>query len=152
MQVLSSSEKDVVQKGLRMDVLDIWQIVSNPQIWPLFLTFVGGYIMMNVFIGHSRLKDSFSELEKILIAFGVGFLFEYFLFFPPVVLANFWYPFLPSDPYVTSAILFCSVSAAILFYAIYDERKENFIKRTKRAVIFLMVPSLTSQRSQLLWR
>jgi hypothetical protein len=95
--------------------------------------------MMNVFLGHSRLKNDFSEFEKILIAFGIGSLFEYFMFYLPVVLVNFWRPFL-GDVYVTSAILFCSVSAGALFYAIYEERNEKFIDRTKRILMLLLVP------------
>lgn len=123
-----------------MDVLDFWQILTNPQIWPLFLTFLGGYVMMNVFLGHSKLKKDFSELERILIAFGIGFLFVYFLFLPPVAMLNFWFPFLGENAYVISAILFCAVASSALFYAIYEERREKFIEAAKKILLGSIVP------------
>jgi len=121
-----------------MSLSDILQVFTNPQIWPLFLTFLGGYVMMNVFLGRNRLKK-FSELEKILIAFGIGSLFEYFIFYPPVALFKFWFPSLVDNVYMTSAFIFCIASAEALFFAIYGERREKFIERTKRILMILLV-------------
>ena len=132
-----------------MEITDIWQVVINPQLWPLFLTFLGGYVMMNVFIGHDRLKkQQFSDLERLLIALGIGFLFEYFLFLPAVLLVSLWVPNLGENAYMVSSILFCSVSAGALFQGMYDEARDGSINGAKgilmRAiVIFSLVVSLT---------
>jgi hypothetical protein len=132
-----------------MEITDIWQVVTNPQIWPLFLTFLGGYVMMNVFIGRDRLKkQQVSDLERLLIALGIGFLFEYFLFLPTVFMISLWVPYLGENAYMVSSILFCSVSAGALFFGMYAEGRDSSIDGAKKIlriaiVIFSFVVALT---------
>jgi len=94
---------------------------------------------MNVFFGHDRMK-SFPELERILIALGIGFLFEFLIFLPPITLANYWYPFLGENGSFWAAALFCAVAACALFYEIYGERRESFIEGAKKILLMLIAP------------
>lgn len=119
-----------------MEITDILQVLTNPQAWPLFLTFLGGYVMMNVFFERAKVKN-FTELERVLIAFGIGVLFEYFLFYPLVTLASFWRPF--SDNLAFSAILFCAVSGSALFLTIHNEPKLNIVGAAKRILNFSII-------------
>jgi len=119
-----------------MEITDILQVLTNPQAWPLFLTFLGGYVMMNVFFERAKVKN-LKELERVLIAFGIGVLFEYFLFYPMVTLASFWWSF--SDNLTFSAILFCAVSGSALFITIHDEPKLKIVGTTKRILNFSII-------------
>jgi hypothetical protein len=118
-----------------MDINDILQLLTNPQAWPLFLAFLGGYVMMNVFFERAKVKD-LPELERILIAFGIGLLFEYFLFYPLVTLASFWWPSFSNNNVTFSAFLFCAVSGSALFLTIHNEPKLNIVGAVKRILIF----------------
>ena len=119
-----------------MEITDILQVLTNPQAWPLFLTFLGGYVMMNVFFERVKVKN-FTELERVLIAFGIGVLFEYSLFYPLVTLASFWRPF--PDNLAVSAILFCAVSSSALFFMIHDEPKLKIVGAAKRILNFSII-------------
>jgi hypothetical protein len=118
---------------LRVEITDILQLITNPQAMPLFLTFLGGYVMMNVFFERGKVEN-FTELEKVLIAFGIGVLFEYFLFYPLVMLTCFWWPF--SDSLVFSVILFCAVSGSALLLTIHKEPKPRIVGAAKRILSF----------------
>jgi hypothetical protein len=96
----------------------------------------GGYVMMNVFFERVKVKG-FTELERVLIAFGIGVLFEYFLFYPVVTLASFWWSF--SDNLTFSAILFCAVSGSALFITIHNEPKLKIVDTTKRILNFSII-------------
>ncbi|MCJ7633508.1 hypothetical protein MUP77_14115 [Candidatus Bathyarchaeota archaeon] len=120
-----------------MEITDILQVLASPQAWPLFLTFLGGYVMMNVFFERTKVKN-FTELERVLIAFGMGLLFEYFLFYPLVTLASFWRPFSDNN-LAFSAILFCAVSGSALFVTIHNEPKLKIVGVTKRILNFSII-------------
>lgn len=120
-----------------MNIIDLWQIVTNPDLYPLFLTFLGGYVMMNVFFTRKKVKDSFSELERFLVAFGIGSLFEYLLFLPLVSMATFWFPSLNEGIQVSSALLFCLTSVGFLSCVIYGLRRQVVIKKTKNTLPLL---------------
>jgi hypothetical protein len=94
--------------------------------------------MMNVFFERLKVKG-FTELERVLIAFGIGVLFEYFLFYPLVTLASFWWPLFGSDNVIFSAFLFCAVSGSALFLTIHNEPKIKIVASTKRILNFLMI-------------
>jgi hypothetical protein len=94
--------------------------------------------MMNVFFERKRVKD-FSELEKGLIAFGIGLTFDYFLFYPPTALMNFWWPFLGNNAYLFSTFLFCAVSASALFCVISGESKTKITRAAQRILLFSVV-------------
>lgn len=121
-----------------MNIIDLWQIVANPDLYPLFLTFLGGYVMMNVFFARKKVTDSFSELEKFLVAFGIGSLFEYLLFLPLMSMATFWFPSLNAGIQVSSALLFCLTSVGFLSCVIYGLSREVVIKRTKNTLPLLV--------------
>jgi hypothetical protein len=121
-----------------MEITDILQVLSNPQAWPLFLAFLGGYVMMNVFLEREKVKK-FTELERLLIAFGIGVLFEYFLFYPLVTLASFWWPSFANDNPTFSAILFCAVSGSALLVTIHNETKPKIVHFTKKILTFSTV-------------
>jgi hypothetical protein len=120
-----------------MNIIDLWQIVTNPDLYPLFLTFLGGYVMMNVFLARKKVTDSFSELEKFLVAFGIGSLFEYLLFLPLMSMATFWFPSLNNGIQVSSALLFCLTSVVFLSCVIYGSSREVVIKKTKNILPLL---------------
>jgi len=121
-----------------MEITDILQVLTNPQAWPLFLTFLGGYVMMNVFFERAKVKN-FTELERVLIAFGIGVLFEYFLFYPLVTLAGFWWPLSSNDNLAFSAVLFCAVSGSALFVTIHNEPKLKIVGAAKRILNFSII-------------
>lgn len=121
-----------------MSINDLLQILINPQIWPLFLTFLGGYVMMRVMLDREKLKD-FSELEKILISFGIGVLFEHFIFYPIVTLATFWWPKIVENAYIFSVFLFCVISAIALLYRINGYCEVQIIRGTRKILIAMFV-------------
>jgi hypothetical protein len=94
--------------------------------------------MMNVFFERAKVKG-FTELERVLIAFGIGVLFEYFLFYPLVTLASFWWPFFGNDNLIFSAFVFCAVSASALFLTIHNEPKLRIVGAAKRVLSFSII-------------
>lgn len=121
-----------------MDINDFLEILTSPQLWPLFLTFLGGYVMMRVMFDKGRL-EGFSELEKVLVSFGVGALFEYFMFYPIITLATFWWPKLGENAYMISVFLFCTASAIGLFYRIHGYTESQIISGAKRILIVVFI-------------
>jgi hypothetical protein len=118
-------------------IQDFLQLISEPELWPLFLVFLGGYTMMRTLIKQKTL-DKFSQLEKGIIAFGIGFLFVYLLFYPVVASTTFW--FTPRDSaYINSVFLFCAVSAALLMLRIYGVKETDITKTLKNLLPLLMI-------------
>ncbi|MCW4006078.1 MAG: hypothetical protein NWF04_05735 [Candidatus Bathyarchaeota archaeon] len=111
-----------------MDVTDVWKILTEPQFWPFFLAFLGGYVMMNIFLGRKKVK-SFTELERILLAFGLGTFVWFCFFLQPFFIANFWFGILGDGVYSVSAGFFCLVtvvfSPVIKLWGPSDEMKKT---------------------------
>ena len=78
---------------------------------------------MNAFLGRSYVRGKkLDDWEKGVIAAGIGLLFEFTLFLPPVILVNFWLP-LPLNIFYFTAVLFLATCFAILFRFLYGEKK-----------------------------
>ncbi|MCW4017989.1 MAG: hypothetical protein NWF00_04835 [Candidatus Bathyarchaeota archaeon] len=121
-----------------MNVTDILNIYTSSQFWPFFLAFLGGYVMMNVFLGRDRVVR-YSELEKVLIAFGFGMLFWGSFFLAPTLAASVWFIFPAGiSPLTLSAIIFCLISILALPSAVKPVPSEA-VKRLTLLVLFIEI-------------
>lgn len=130
-----------------MNVSDVWQLVTNPQIWPLFLTFLGGYVMMNALLGREKVTE-LSELEKILVAFSIGALFTFTIFLPIVLIASFWFPY-SGDLSMVASMLLIVASVVVLAYNAIESKKIDFQETTDRVLSLAIIPFILFVASSL---
>ncbi len=108
-----------------MSLFDLSSIQLTPLSIFLATAALGGWIMMNAFLGRRYVKGKkLDDWEKRAIAAGIGLLFEGTLFLPPLILVNFWLGLPVNILYVASAF-FLSVSFGVIFQFKYGEKKDK---------------------------
>jgi len=119
-------------------IMDILELLTRPNLMPLMLVFLCGYITVRVLVKKQLLKR-FSELEKILIGLGIGLLLNSFLFLPLVLTITFWWPSLKANAYMISVSFFSLTSAMLLFSKIQGFSENQLLDKALRVLRYSIV-------------